>query len=831
MKMTNSTKVNLTYDIQATSGMAPGATPAVVLLWTPVEGATGYYLYRKLQGNSKSILINPKHPVRMVQTCQELEAIIPKGSAEWEMLRHAIGKVALEKEFAPSLGGTTSVVFPNYPIVIDPISKIPSGGVASSIKQQSYDPCKALERGFTSEELELFITMASLNLKIRLAMGLGYIDTNVEEGSTYEYSIRARMPGGTFLESGTAVIILVDTTPPDPPSGIETTTGDGEVLVTWNRNPAAFGYILERSLDPSNPFNRIHDETIMYSIWKDPELIVQSEPEKPGFIDFKRWNSEGLPVSHEVLGIAIEGPSNGISYYYRVASCTIFGETGPWSAPKVAIPIDLTPPRAPEELTVTPTEYPDRGLAVAWRKVTRDVRGHQELDSIHTYEVFRSDKRESLEDPDSLGNTPVYSLSINPLAPQICTLSWIDTSSEIFPLYGEQDFYYRVRCIDAANNKGALSAIISGRLPDITPPGPTTVIKTVGHPDSIELFWDQNPEPDLAGYQIYRSICNKGEFYAPTKSYDIIVQKKKGCDFGLVGETLLKEPNGPGLNQECTSYRDTSVPKDSPVCYAYWVRAFDQARNLYQGSGGCPASKNEYKCGRIVEGISPPYPVITGLCAEHRAVVISWAASPVQDLRAFHIYRSRNENEVGEFAGCVLRDGTIFGQRWTGTTPKCDEIPAEAGPEAVMGSYRDENLDPHVIYWYRVSALDWVGNESNGDDLLKIPAVSTFTYTRDHPQIPIIASLYLSSSEQCGITIHWSPPFDSSVHTGFIVFRSSSKKSSYRQVSPLVKDNMYTDLSAPRNRGLWYRVQSMDIHGLLSAPSEPVFCHYKEAQS
>jgi len=179
----------------------------------------------------------------------------------------------------------------------------------------------------------------------------------------------------------------------------------------------------------------------------------------------------------------------------------------------------------------------------------------------------------------------------------------------------------------------------------------------------------------------------------------------------------------------------------------------------------------------------------------------------------------------------VLRDGTIFGQRWTGTTPKCDEIPAEAGPEAVMGSYRDENLDPHVIYWYRVSALDWVGNESNGDDLLKIPAVSTFTYTRDHPQIPIIASLYLSSSEQCGITIHWSPPFDSSVHTGFIVFRSSSKKSSYRQVSPLVKDNMYTDLSAPRNRGLWYRVQSMDIHGLLSAPSEPVFCHYKEAQS
>ena len=38
-------------------------------------------------------------------------------------------------------------------------------------------------------------------------------------------------------------------------------------------------------------------------------------------------------------------------------------------------------------------------------------------------------------------------------------------------------------------------------------------------------------------------------------------------------------------------FDDFSVPEGSPLCYGYWVRAYDQAGNLYPGNNGCPARR------------------------------------------------------------------------------------------------------------------------------------------------------------------------------------------------------------------------------------------------
>jgi hypothetical protein len=81
---------------------------------------------------------------------------------------------------------------------------------------------------------------------------------------------------------------------------------------------------------------------------------------------------------------------------------------------------------------------------------------------------------------------------------------------------------------------------------DTFPPGAPTGLRAVPAPGSIELTWDQNPEPDVAGYRIYRA--------AP------------GGNFTRLTET------GP-----VPSYSDHAV--ESGKTYRYAVSAVDRAGN------------------------------------------------------------------------------------------------------------------------------------------------------------------------------------------------------------------------------------------------------------
>jgi hypothetical protein len=174
----------------------------------------------------------------------------------------------------------------------------------------------------------------------------------------------------------------------------------------------------------------------------------------------------------------------------------------------------------------------------------------------------------------------------------------------------------------------------------------------------------------------------------------------------------------------------------------------------------------------------------------------------------------------------VFKDGTVSSSRWTGIRPRCEEIPAEADPAPVAAAFEDKGVEPNKVYWYRISALDWLGNESAKADLAGIPAISTFTYTRDVPAAPSVLPSGAQSSEGCGLAVRWSPAFDPANHEGFIVFRAPSAAGPFRQVSPLVRGNEFTDRTALRNFDHYYRVQAMDRRGNLSEPSAPVLYRY-----
>jgi endonuclease I len=98
-----------------------------------------------------------------------------------------------------------------------------------------------------------------------------------------------------------------------------------------------------------------------------------------------------------------------------------------------------------------------------------------------------------------------------------------------------------------------------GGTPDTTPPAAPTGLGATGGTGSVDLSWSANTEPDLAGYNIYRSTTSGGPY---------------------------SQLNGPPTGQ--TSYTDTAV--SAGTTYYYVVTALDLSSNESTASGQASAT-------------------------------------------------------------------------------------------------------------------------------------------------------------------------------------------------------------------------------------------------
>ena len=782
--------------LQATSaGVAKDGSTSVVLRWEAVDEVAGYNLYRRVEGapDRPGRPINGSTPITPPTSGRRLRTLVPDHTPEWRALAHGFGEGAGSLELA--------------------------------------DPAAHFERGLSDEELRLVRATAPANLAMAHAAGLAWTDRRVRAEEHYLYELRAVLADGEERRLAFDVPVWAGHfLLPDPPSGVTTQAGDRRALVLWNRNPYAATFIVQRSSSPGGPYQAVNPKPVAYDL--DAGLDGQPLPApQPGFLDIGAWDANGLPTSHEVEGAPVFGPDNGITYWYQVASRDTLDRAGAWSAPVAATPVRSLPPMAPDDLQVSATTTAD-GLVVTWRTVTRNVENHQLPDVAQTNYVYRAETREALEDLVALPGHLVATLVVNPQDLTAPLVSWTDLDPALVPPYGTKPFFYRVRVADPFGNTSAPSAVITGTVPDTRAPGATDLVAATGAADHIRVEWRPNAEPDLAGYQVYRGVCDRGFIYIPGITHEKdkegrIVTKGKSrfrCDLTLVGDVHLGDASAMWATDGSIWFDDHSVPEGSPLCYGYWVRAYDQAGNLYDGTHGCPRP-GEYRCARLREKTPPPVPVMTGLRARNNGVLVEWMSSPVQDLRAFHVYRSDAELDPPRFLACVFTDGTVSPTPWTGLVPSCTDVPAVPDPLAARGSYLDGTADPHHVYWYRVSALDWLGNESDGSQLEDIPSSSTFTFTSDLPATPGVLSPTTPSAVGCGLDVAWGPTYDPASVQGFVVFRAAAGDP-YRQVSGIVVGNVFSDSTARRGVDYLYCVQAIDHVGLLSQPSLPVLHRY-----
>ena len=217
---------------------------------------------------------------------------------------------------------------------------------------------------------------------------------------------------------------------------------------------------------------------------------------------------------------------------------------------------------------------------------------------------------------------------------------------------------------DARVYNRALTAEQIVALASTTPPGdttapatPTALTATPGN-TTVGLTWTSPPDPDVKGYNVYRSTALPVDTTTPI--------------------------NGALVTTE--SYNDTGLTNGIPYFYA--VKAVDTSANVSTASVEATATP---------EGDTTPPAAPTGLTATagNNLVNLTWTANGEPDLAGYNLYR-----------------GTALGGPYTRVNT----------PLITGTSYSDTNLTNGTPYYYVLRAVDSSTNESgNSSEITATP--------------------------------------------------------------------------------------------------------------
>ncbi|HTE11915.1 MAG TPA: hypothetical protein VK645_13115 [Chitinophagaceae bacterium] len=799
----------------------PGPGLHTALNWQPAANAVRYNIYRK-NDTDPTYPAAPLNalPVQPAASCFTIKSllIVSADSTEWKMVAR---------------------------------------GLADSVL---FNPCLMNTLSKTSEKYNRLLLMARGVMPIAVAAGLGYKDNTVVAGKGYHYRIDALDASNNVLSTvATDLHVTAAVFVPLPaPAGIVAEPGDAVIQVRWNDVSGAAGYTLERATSPAGFSQRVNPS--LYSTRVKNHLNGDTlVPAVEGMLDFQRYDTvSGKAIAHKVNLSWINGPKNGITYYYRVRTIDFFNRSGaPSAVSNPALPKDSTNPSVPLDLVATPDNSTGH-VDLKWTQSVKDINGHWEQpDSSVSYRVYRFT---SSADPTSV--TPVFLGEAGPLK-GIRTKDTTDSWPGLRGMYGNKTWWYRLRAVDTSGNISQWSSAVSAVIKDITPPDIVHHVTATGFEDHIAVKWQLNTEPDMASYMVYRSLCHLGSWvecnpkdtcrewqsYDPDKKFkekdgDFIYNPNTAVTGAATGEgkplipcpcsgpfVFLGEVTQDSAKKATTAgnfiFDDRTIPPGSPLCYAYWIKPKDSSDNL-GGSFPLPsaAERLEIVCQRLHD-LTPPEPaLISGLFAQADQVRVEWMGPPAQDTRAYHVYRAEGTDPA--------KEPQPADYAWVGgmtielpptlpvvlTTPykapglaPCDKISVQATPWMSQGFFEDKNTKPKLTYWYRVVGIDYDGNET---PLQKAAAISTFTFTRKTPPAPILDAL-VKQADPCAVVLQWSPIFNAALHKGFIIYRSSTATGSFMPIviSPL-KTNSFTDNGVVRGQTYWYRIGILMANGRLS---------------
>lgn len=310
-------------------------------------------------------------------------------------------------------------------------------------------------------------------------------------------------------------------------------------------------------------------------------------------------------------------------------------------------------------------------------------------------------------------------------------------------------YVYRVSAIDDDGLEGEKSTAAFGMPKDTTPPPVVANLTAKVEKRMVKLTWQSQMTPDLDGYYVYRA-------------------EEKERLFRLVG---------PPVSKHTPSFVDSGFSGKGLYpgrAYYYYVSQVDMAMN--EGK----RTMIEVK----IPDDEPPLPPPAVYCKNNDdgTVEVKWQMSLSLDLAKFYIYRQKGGEPPQKIA--------------------------EVGMNT--NSYIDRACEKGVEYYYFVSAVDSVGNES---ERVKFNITPRDIYS---PPTPTgLKVTYLTNR----VSLTWEKVTMDDL-AGYNVYRSDLPTGVFVKLNKLPwKTESFSDPAGKKE--YYYRVTSVDTSGNESQKSEP----------
>ncbi len=270
-------------------------------------------------------------------------------------------------------------------------------------------------------------------------------------------------------------------------------------------------------------------------------------------------------ITFDISGIAEYAAANPDDYYGIIMVLNLDSGSGgtqtmTFNAPEhhrmsyevhadvVTGPSDTTPPGTPRNLLATAG---DEAISLDW-----DDNAEPDL---RDYTVYRA---------VGVGSMVVYQAGL-------LVSNFDDTG-----LVNGTEYSYRISATDDAGNESSMTATVTATPADVLPPlAPEGLIATAGD-GSVSLDWDDNTEPDLDQYSVWRSEVSGGPYTAvsnPATSEYVDTGRTNGTEYFYVVVAHDEVPNN-----STDSAEDSAVPTGVAGAISSWAD-LDAVRNDLAG--------------------------------------------------------------------------------------------------------------------------------------------------------------------------------------------------------------------------------------------------------
>jgi len=449
--------------------------------------------------------------------------------------------------------------------------------------------------------------------------GLGFVDTATKFNEQYFFRIYSAAPKH-LVKSDTALLFVSFKDIKQLPEAADLTTepSNKSIVLTWDleRTKSYYNsFIIQRSADSGRTFRNLNQKPYT-------SMAQGTDPSKPN----------SLVYIDTLVDV-------GKTYQYRVGGISIFGERGPWS--KIA------------EAKCVPFLEGVPGIqGIALGKSGEPI-----------LKWFFEDSVRSKISGFEVNYSPVADAVYQPVLTNIPP-----DRSEVYLPDTLASGYLIVKAV-SKEGISRTSFPYLYQMEDSIPPGiPTGLSASVDSAGRVELKWLPNPEKDLLGYKVFRTMI-------------------KGTEHAVLVDTVWYG----------TVYRDTLDLKLMNRKVYYAVTALDFRFNQSKLSADVEVVKPDI--------IPPTAPVFADYKLSTGSVELFWVSPVEEDLREIKLMR---KPAVGE---------------WT-------EIFHTSGK--TIKSYKDDKVEADKKYSYKLVAIDSAGLKSPEAQILSVqtlPVINRKTIT------------------------------------------------------------------------------------------------------